>query len=243
MKREAYIRQHCKELVILWECEYLLLKKCDNNLQSIINSSRPPFYQKHKNKVTFQNIIHGIKNDTLYGFIECDISAYNKDDTNSSMFQYFSEMSPIFCTTEVPYKHFGKHMQNFVEEHNLSKRSRTLLVGGMSANKILLHSKLLKWYLEHGMYVTHIYEVIEFTPSKCFTDFTSTITNARRDAEKDQNKQIIGQTFKIIGNSGMYIYSCCYPYIINITFYVHNKYLFCFYISLLNLLLIHEIRG
>ena len=209
MKREAYIRQHCKELIVLWECEYLLLKKCDNNLQSIINSSRPVFYQKHKGKVTVQTIIQGIKNNTLFGFIECDITTHQNNSEHSPTYDYFSEMSPIFCTTEVPYSHFGEHMQNFVEEYNLTKRSRTLLVGGMAAKKILLHSRLLKWYLDHGITITHIYEVIEFTPSKCFTEFTTTITNARREAEKDPNKQIIGQTFKIIGNSGTYSFYLC----------------------------------
>ena len=206
MKREAYIRQRCENLIVIWECEYLLLKKNVPNLQSIINSSRPPFYQKNKKQVSFHNIVQSIKNNTLYGFIECDISTTHKrnESVESTSYQYFSEMSPIFCTTEVSYEHFGAHMQSFVNEHKLSTRNRTLLVGGMSAKKILLHSKLLKWYLDHGMYITRIYEVIEFTPSKCFTDFTTTITQTRREAEKNPDKQIIGQTFKIIGNSGMY---------------------------------------
>ena len=214
MKRESYIRQHCRELIVIWECEYTILKPMDKNLQTIIDNSRPPFYRKHKGSVTFQDILQGINNDLLYGFIECDISAFRgKEDPKN--YDYFSEMSPIFCTTEVSYEHFGSHMKKYVEEQNLSKRNRTLLVGGMSAKKILLHSKLLKWYLNHGMNVSHIYEVIEFTPTKCFTDFTNTITSARREAEQNPDKQIIGQTFKIIGNSGKYSYSL-YKLIIHI---------------------------
>ena len=153
------------------------------------------------------NIIEGIKNRTLYGFIECDITCLQDGENEQShKYNYFSEMAPIFCTTEVPYENFGKHMQTFIEEHKLSKRNRTLLVGGMSAKKILLHSKLIQWYLEHGLQITRIYEVIEFTPTNCFKDFASTITKARREAEEDPDKKIIGQTFKIIGNSGMLLY-------------------------------------
>ena len=201
MKRESYIRSHCNEIVVMWECEFMILKRIDNNIKSIIEHSRPNFYRKKKGTVTFEDIVEGIQNETLYGFIECDISTVTEGDVSKQQWEYFSEMSPLFCTTQIPYDHFGKHMQRFVEEQGLSKKERTLLVGGMSAQKILLHSKLLKWYLNHGMHISHIYEVIEFTPTNCFKEFTSTITYARREAETDPTKQIIGQTFKIIGNS------------------------------------------
>ena len=29
--------------------------------------------------------------------------------------EYFSEQSPIFCTSEIPFEAFGKHMQNYVD--------------------------------------------------------------------------------------------------------------------------------
>ena len=67
-----------------------------------------------------------------------------KPNTSLSPFEYFSEFSPIFCTTEVPFECIGKHMQNFAKQNNLSQKPRTLLVGGMNAEKILLATPLLK---------------------------------------------------------------------------------------------------
>jgi hypothetical protein len=36
---------------------------------------------------------------------------------------------------------------------------------------MLVTTPLLKWHLEHGMVVTKIYQVVEFTPQRCFRDF------------------------------------------------------------------------
>ena len=41
---------------------------------------------------------------------------------------------------------------------------RRSLIGSMKGEKILLATPLLKWYLEHGLEVTKVHQVIEFTP-------------------------------------------------------------------------------
>ena len=60
---------------------------------------------------------------------------------------------------------------------------------------------LLKWYLEHGLEVSRIYRVIEFTPTPCFESFTRDITEARRSGDIDPSKSIIADTMKLLGNS------------------------------------------
>ena len=118
----------------------------------------------------------------LFGFIECDIKVPErwegsfKPDMSPS--DYFSEMCPPFDNTEIPFESIGDHMQNFLKEaqmnnHLAKGKSRDmynfkipkhnkLLSGAMKAEKIILSSPLLKWYLEHGLVVTRIYQVIEF---------------------------------------------------------------------------------
>ena len=108
-----------------------------------------------------------------------------KPNTSLSPFEYFSEFSPIFCTTEVPFECIGEHMQNFAKQNNLSQKPRTLLVWGMKAEKILLATPLLKWYLEHGVIVREIFEVIEYVKMSCFTEFGEQVTAARRMGDLD----------------------------------------------------------
>ena len=42
------------------------------------------------------------------------------------------------------------------------KRPRRLLVSGLKAEKVLLSSPLLRWYMEHGLEVTRVYQCLEY---------------------------------------------------------------------------------
>ncbi len=205
MKRQEFISANCKSLKVIWECEYLELKKRESTLQTMENMMRPDFYNMHKGAVTMEEIKSGIINGEYYGFLECDISTPDQwnDGFEKEMgpYDYFSEMSPLFCTVDVDEKYFGEHMKKYLEENNMQIKSRRLLVGGMKAQKILLHSKLAQWYLMHGMEITRIYEAIEFIPSACFTKFTKGVSDARRAAQLDPKKSILAQTQKCLGNS------------------------------------------
>ena len=71
----------------------------------------------------------------------------------------------------------------------------------MKAEKILLYSPLLKWYLNHGLQVTKIHRCISYTPGTPFKWFPEEVSSARRDADNDKNKKQLGDTAKLKGNS------------------------------------------
>ena len=118
------------------------------------------------------------------------------------LYDYFSEMSPLFCTCFIPFDAMGEYTQKQIEELNLGKHPRKLLVGGMKAKRLLLLSPLLKWYLDHGLIVTQVYQVIEFSPMSCFKQFHDKVSDARRAGDVHEDKSIIADTMKLIGNSG-----------------------------------------
>ncbi len=64
--------------------------------------------------------------------------------------EYFGEMAPLFTTSEIPYESIGDHMKAHIEEHGLSKKPRTLLVGGLRDRKMLIATPLLQYYLQLG---------------------------------------------------------------------------------------------
>ena len=55
-------------------------------------------------------------------------------------------------------------------------RPRQSLIGTMMGEKILLATHHLKWYLEHGLEVTHVYQVIENTPKPYFKPFGDAVS-------------------------------------------------------------------
>ena len=82
--------------------------------------------------------------------------AFLLPSSDNDTYQYFEEMCPLFCTTDVSFNIIGQYMQQHVRKFQLSEKPRRLLVGGMRAYQILLAIELLKWYLEHDMVITKI---------------------------------------------------------------------------------------
>ncbi|XP_061190256.1 uncharacterized protein LOC133198129 [Saccostrea echinata] len=51
------------------------------------------------------------------------------------------------------------------------------------------------------MDVTRIYQVVEYTPSRCFREFVREVTNDRRLGDRDPSMAILADTSKLRGNS------------------------------------------
>lgn len=89
-------------------------------------------------------------------------------------------------------------MKAFAEKQKIMSRPRRSLIGSYFGEKILLATPLIKWYMEHGLEVTLIYQVIEYTPMPCFKPFGEAVSDARRAGDVDPNKAIIADTTKLV---------------------------------------------
>ena len=92
-------------------------------------------------------------------------------------------------------------MRTFIAENNIKLKSRKWLISSMAATDILLSSPLLKWYLERGLVVTKIQQVIEFVDTTPFQDFLNDITYHRQMADKIPSRKIIAMNKKLTGNA------------------------------------------
>jgi hypothetical protein len=92
----------------------------------------------------------------------------------------FAEMLPIFKNVEVSRDDIGDHMRQYAVDHDIMSQPRKSLVGSMFGEKIMVISPLLKWYVEHGLKVTQIHQVVEYTPATCFQKFGEQVSEARR---------------------------------------------------------------
>ena len=195
MERLNYIQSKGYDVVVIWECEFESMIDCKNELRSFVEETKPPFCRKYPRCVTESQILKSVRDGDFFGAVECDIHVPDE------LFSLFSEYSPLFANTNVPFDKIGKHMQEHVLRFDLSQKPRRLLVGGMKAEKIFLASKLLQWYMKHGLKVTQVYEVVEYIPQKCFRAFTKEVAEARREGDRDDSMSIIGDTMKLVGNS------------------------------------------
>ena len=216
-------RKNGYKVIEKWECEVKIERKQNLKIRQFIDSQQPSFFQKTKyRKQTKDSILSAVSDDTLFGFVECDIAVPERWEgqfrSALSPQEYFSEMCPLFGNVDIPFESIGDHMQNFVRREQLSNylkkgknessfnftvpKPRRLLAGVMKATKILLSTSLLKWYLEHGLKVGNIYQVIEFKKDACFQKFCNEVSDARREGDINTASDVIANTMKLIGNSG-----------------------------------------
>lgn len=186
-----------------WECEFLNDIQKNANLKAFVESRRPQTPQRNVNQ---DEILNAVKDDRLFGMVECDIRVPQNwplhfQYPSMTPYEYLQEMSPLFCTTDVPFEVIGEHMQQDARQFEQSRKPRQLLVGGMKAKQILLATPLLRWYLSHGMEVTKIYQVVEYQRQTCFSRFAEQVTVARQQGDVDPSKAIISDTEKVRGNA------------------------------------------
>ena len=198
-----FLRRQGYHVVEMRECCFRNQMRFNTKLKFFVDSRQPPTPQRI---LTQAEILKSVVDETLFGMVEVDIRVPEEwpshfQHPTMTPYQYFEEMSPIFCTSEVPYDVIGEHMQDYVNQNELSRKPRRLLVGGLKARKLLLATPLLKWYLDHGMKVTKIYQTVEFTPKRCFRQFVRDVSDARRAGDGDPSKAIIADTRKLEGNS------------------------------------------
>ena len=90
---------------------------------------------------------------------------------------------------------------NICKEHNIKDIPHCLLIGSYFGKKIGLSTPLLKWYLNHGLVITHVYTVVEYIPNAAFNSFMTQVAQARLDGDRDKDKALIAEAMKLIGNS------------------------------------------
>ena len=83
----------------------------------------------------------------------------------------------------------------------MQKTSRRQSVAALSAKKLMLHTSLLTFYLEIGLHITHIYQIVKYTGSRVFKPFADMIMGLRREASEDPEKTPLAQMLAIQGNN------------------------------------------
>ncbi len=211
------------KVVEMWECDFREKCHSDKQLNRFGYRQLPEFFQKTRYRSqTEEDLLEAVLNDELFGMLEVSLTVPQEwtTDFHSELppREYFAEMCPFFGNANVPFEKIGSHMQEHVRSEQLKEhlsrghtdasfrfkepKPRRLLIGVMDAEKVLVSTALLKWYLEHGIVVTEIFQVIEFQKAKCFKGFVEQVSKARRDGDADPDQAIVAETMKLLGNSG-----------------------------------------
>ena len=147
-KTTAYLR-HFVTVVELWECEWKEMRRTPA-VRKCVDAAFPR--RRHVQwTMTSQQILNGVRAGTVFGMIECDVRV------PEALRAHFAEMQPVFKNIGMQREDLGPFMRRYAEEHDIMKTPRRMLVGSYCGDKILLATPLLRWYLDHGLEVLHVY--------------------------------------------------------------------------------------
>ena len=178
--------------------------------------------RKLNEKIDQTKLLNGVARGKFTGALEVDI------EVPETHYNYFEEFSPLFVTSEIKVEDLSPEQRESLPE---KLKSKVQLVPGMKAEKVLIDSSLLKWYMEHGLLVTKVHCAIEFQYAPIFKDFIDTRTQKRREATLAGNTSEAA-LHKLIGNSA---YGC--------TLLNKEKYVRIAYADVKNLVAHHHRKG
>ena len=144
MKREEDLRK-TYNVVTITSCEWFKM-----------DASKKWNTPDETDTLTVEDIIHQIKNDELFGFVRCDVRVPDE------LKETYSEFPPVFKNTEITLADIGDHMQEYCRKTERKTGVKRSLIGSMHAQDILLLTPLVKEYLDMGLVVENIEEIIEY---------------------------------------------------------------------------------
>ena len=150
----------------------------------------------HYTDVAAQQLTQRLKDKTWFGFAEVNI------EIPEALWPTFEEMCPFFYSKKVPVEAVPQHMLGYLERTGRKRGDGKKLVGALSAEKLLLYTPLLRWYVEHGAEIKAVYRTIDYQATKIFTWFVEQVTEARRTGDVEKSKALLAEVFKLLGNSG-----------------------------------------
>ena len=137
--------------------------------------NRKPYDQKRIAKLSKK-----VLKRKVFGFAQVYI------EVPDELYDKFSEMPPLFVVQEIPDCAIPEEMKIYKEKTGTKTVKGTKkLLGVMKAKKILFYMPLIEWYLQHGLRLTAVHQLIEYEPCMPFAWFPEKVENARREADKD----------------------------------------------------------
>ena len=144
-----------------------------------------------------QELLEGVKNGDLFGFLICSLAS---PPEVVQKYKFFPPIVKRFTITE-------DLLTDFMAERVRSaypgskKFERETLVQCFNAKDHLVMTTTARYYMKMGIKIFNVKRFIQYIPRKCIKPFASHVTRMRIEAEKnsDSTKSATAKTF---GNSG-----------------------------------------
>ena len=175
------------KIVSIFGCEWHI-EKLEINFSSYQPKISPLLFER---KTSAMQLVSLVRKGRLYGFMKVDLEQYDA--------QKWVDMNypPLIQKDEIHFGDLPNWMQELFHKEDFPK---TTIVQKMHAKELLLHTSLLKFYLENGFTVNKVHKVYEYEGAPCFAKVFRTVYEARVQATETQD-DIKATAVKLVSNA------------------------------------------
>ena len=162
--RKNYIREKGDTIEEMWECSWW--DQFKNNVE-VKNHVRTHF--PFKRPLSASSLVQNIRNETLSGYVQCDLSV---PDELKAIFLNFP---PFFKNIDVTRNNIGEYMKTYAEENILFEQPQLSMISSFKLSNVTLITPLLKFYLDLGLQYTKIHRFVQYTPRNVLNNFVQSV--------------------------------------------------------------------
>ena len=174
----------------MWECEWWSLYKTDATVKSHLRGNFP-----HKRPLREEQLLQGIIDGRLFGYVQCDIEVPDHLQT------YFSNFPPIFKNTVVSREDIGNLMREYAEKESIMAQPIRMLISSCILTTGTIITPLVLFYLKFGVVCKKVHRFVQYTPRKCFNNFVQSAVDAGRQGDENPNSSVVAEAMKLLANS------------------------------------------
>ena len=184
-KRIAFFRSLPNvKIVTTSSCEWYA-EKCEINKSTYTPEISPLLFER---TVKWQKLVSLVQEGRLYGFMVVDLQKTKSSDKWLRL-----NWLPVMQKAEILYEDLAPWMRNLYDPREFPKKT---IVQRMQAKKLLLHTDLIRFYLENGFMVSKVHKVYEYQGAHCFQKVFKTVYEARVQATQTANDEMATDEMK-----------------------------------------------
>ena len=161
-----------------------------NNLYGHSMSQYLPYDEiKFDNKIELEDILNTPDDSDIGYFVEADLKYSDNIKEKTKNFPFASENKKINPDT------FSENMKEIKPDTYI--QTSKLICDWSDKKNYLIHYRMLKFYVRHGMMIDKVHNVISFKQSRWFEKYISFNTQKRNKAKNDFEKDF----YKLLNNA------------------------------------------
>ena len=188
--RRDYKQENGYQINEMWDCEWWNLYKTNASVKSHFRENFP-----YKRTLNEEQLLRGIFDEQLLGYVQCDI------EVPEHLRSYFSNFPPIFKKTVVSGEDIGDLMREYAEKEKFLTQPRRILISRFVLTNGTIITPLLLFYFKLGLVCKKIHRFVQNTSRKCFNNFVQSVVDARREGDENPNSSVVAETMKLLAKS------------------------------------------